>query len=37
MSVRLQGGYSDDLIVASQCGEHGLQILCPSFAVFPQW
>lgn len=30
------GGYSDDLIVASTCSQHGLTILCPSFAVFPQ-
>ncbi|BDA40970.1 hypothetical protein COCOBI_01-6250 [Coccomyxa sp. Obi] len=32
-----QGGYSDDLTVASICSEKGLQILCPSFAIFPQW
>ncbi|EIE26447.1 hypothetical protein COCSUDRAFT_58985 [Coccomyxa subellipsoidea C-169] len=32
-----QGGYSDDLTVASVCSERGLQILCPSFAIFPQW
>jgi hypothetical protein len=32
-----EGGYSDDLIVASKCGEHRLPILCPSAAVFPQY
>ena len=31
------GGYSDDLIVAAQCSHHGLRILCPAFALFPQW
>lgn len=31
-----EGGYSDDLIVASSCGEHGLPIACPSSAIFPQ-
>lgn len=31
------GGYSDDLIVAAQCNRHGLRILCPAFALFPQW
>lgn len=31
------GGYSDDLIVAAQCNSHGLRILCPAFALFPQW
>jgi len=33
----LQGGYSDDLTVASKCAEHKLKILCPSYAVLPQW
>lgn len=33
----MQGGYSDDLTVASKCAEHKLQILCPSYAVLPQW
>ncbi|CAL5219139.1 g915 [Coccomyxa viridis] len=32
-----QGGYSDDLTVASKCAEHRLSILCPSYAVLPQW
>lgn len=32
-----EGGYSDDLTVASVCGELGLKIICPSFAIFPQW
>ncbi len=31
------GGYSDDLIVAAQCSRHGLHILCPAFALYPQW
>lgn len=31
------GGYSDDLTVASQCTEQGLVIYCPSYAIFPQW
>ncbi|KAL6776996.1 hypothetical protein ACKKBF_B19795 [Auxenochlorella protothecoides x Auxenochlorella symbiontica] len=30
------GGYSDDLITASLCGERGLGIICPPYAVFPQ-
>ncbi|KAK9864087.1 hypothetical protein WJX84_002864 [Apatococcus fuscideae] len=30
------GGYSDDLTAASVCNQHGLQILCPSSAIFPQ-
>lgn len=32
-----EGGYSDDLTLASQCTQHGLAIAVPSFAVFPQW
>lgn len=32
-----QGGYSDDLTVASACTEFGLHIHCPSYALFPQW
>ncbi|GAB4823475.1 hypothetical protein N2152v2_010521 [Parachlorella kessleri] len=31
------GGYSDDLTVASKCTEQGLVIYCPSYAIFPQW
>lgn len=31
------GGYSDDLTVASKCTEQRLRILCPSYAIFPQW
>ncbi|KAK9803983.1 hypothetical protein WJX72_010372 [[Myrmecia] bisecta] len=37
MQAWSDGGYSDDLIVAAKCGEHGLQILCPSFSILPQW
>ena len=33
----MQGGYSDDLTVASKFAEHKLQILCPSYAMLPQW
>lgn len=32
-----EGGYSDDLTVASVCKQQQLKILCPSFAIFPQW
>lgn len=32
-----EGGYSDDLTVASKCTEQGLVIYCPSYAIFPQW
>ncbi|CAK0746217.1 hypothetical protein CVIRNUC_001675 [Coccomyxa viridis] len=32
-----QGGYSDDLTVASKFAEHKLQILCPNYAMLPQW
>jgi Glycosyl transferase family 21 len=31
------GGYSDDLTVAARCTELGLQVLCPSYAIFPQY
>ncbi|KAK9804057.1 hypothetical protein WJX73_000030 [Symbiochloris irregularis] len=31
------GGYSDDLTVAAVCSQQQLKILCPSFAIFPQW
>ncbi|KAK9841846.1 hypothetical protein WJX81_007075 [Elliptochloris bilobata] len=37
MAAWEHGGYSDDLIVAAQCNRHGLRILCPAFALFPQW
>jgi hypothetical protein len=30
------GGYSDDLILASFCTGQGLRIRTPSFAIFPQ-
>jgi len=30
------GGYSDDLTVAARCTELGLQVFCPSYAIFPQ-
>ncbi len=30
------GGYSDDLIVAAKCTEHGLFVASPACAVFPQ-
>ena len=36
MQAWSEGGYSDDLIVASCCGEHRLRILCPPSAIFPQ-
>ena len=36
MQAWREGGYSDDLIVAAKCAEHGLKILCPSSAIFPQ-
>ncbi|KAF5834628.1 nucleotide-diphospho-sugar transferase [Dunaliella salina] len=32
----LDGGYSDDLILAAQCGKQGLAVATPSFAIFPQ-
>ena len=32
-----EGGYSDDLTVASRCTELGLAIHCPGYAIFPQW
>ena len=32
-----EGGYSDDLTVASQCTEQGLDIYCPGYSIFPQW
>lgn len=32
-----EGGYSDDLTVASRCTEQGLTIYCPGYAIFPQW
>lgn len=31
------GGYSDDLTVASKCTELGLVIYCPGYSIFPQW
>ncbi|KAI3425799.1 hypothetical protein D9Q98_007774 [Chlorella vulgaris] len=31
------GGYSDDLTVASQCTEQQLTIYCPGYSIFPQW
>ena len=31
------GGYSDDLTVAARCTQLGLDVLCPSYAIFPQW
>lgn len=31
------GGYSDDLTVASKCTELGLLIYCPGYSIFPQW
>lgn len=31
------GGYSDDLTVASKCTELQLPIYCPGYAIFPQW
>lgn len=41
MHTRLQawedGGYSDDLTVASKCTELQLPIYCPGYAIFPQW
>ena len=36
MQAWSEGGYSDDLIVASRCGERGLRVGCPSSALFPQ-
>ena len=32
-----EGGYSDDLTVASKCTERGLVIYCPSYSIYPQW
>jgi len=32
----LNGGYSDDLTLAAQCGSQGLAVAAPSFAIFPQ-
>lgn len=31
------GGYSDDLTVASQCTGQQLTIYCPGYSIFPQW
>jgi hypothetical protein len=37
MQAWADGGYSDDLTVASQCTEQGLTIYCPGYSIFPQW
>lgn len=33
----VNGGYSDDLTVAARMNKLGLDVYCPSYAVFPQW
>lgn len=37
LSSWANGGYSDDLTVAARCTELGLQVFCPSYAIFPQY
>lgn len=37
LSSWADGGYSDDLTVASKCNEAGKKVWCPSYAIFPQW
>lgn len=32
-----EGGYSDDLIVASICETLNIPVYCPSYGIFPQW
>lgn len=36
LQVWRQGGYSDDLLLAAFCTEHGLPIGMPASAFFPQ-
>lgn len=33
----VSGGYSDDLTVAARMNKLGLDVYCPTYAVFPQW
>jgi hypothetical protein len=37
LSCWAAGGYSDDLTVAARCTELGVQVFCPSYAIFPQY
>lgn len=37
MQAWSDGGYSDDLTVASKCTEQHLVIYCPGYSIFPQW
>lgn len=37
LAAWMDGGYSDDLIVAARSTQLQLPILCPSHAMYPQW